>query len=313
MVRYVFMRLAGLVPVLLGISLVTFILVRLVPCDPAEVYLRLSQIPPTPEMVASVRADLGLDRPLYAQYLDWLWKAAHLDFGVSFATKQPVLAEITRCFPATLQLTLASMALVLLVSLPAGILAALYKDSIFDQFSRLLAFLGASVPNFWLGFLLIYLFSLKLDLLPVLGRGTPAHLALPAATLALSYAATYTRLLRTSMLDCMSADFVLYARARGLRERLVLGRHVLKNALLPVTTAFGMSIGHMLAGSVIVENVFAWPGVGRLCVYSIFNRDYPVIQCYALIMAVIFVTCNLVVDMAYRFLDPRIRLGGGRQ
>ncbi|MFZ5646701.1 MAG: nickel/cobalt ABC transporter permease [Bacillota bacterium] len=312
MKRYILMRLAGLVPVLLGISIVTFILVHLVPCDPAEVYLRLSQIPPTPEMVAAVRADLGLDSPLHVQYLDWLWKAVRLDFGVSFVTREPVLAEITRCFPATIQLTLASMMLVLLVSLPTGILAALYKDSFFDQFSRALAFLGASVPNFWLGFLLMYLFSLKLDLLPVLGRGTPAHLALPAVTLALSYAATYTRLLRTSMLDSLGANFVLYARARGLRERLVLGRHILKNALLPVVTAFGMSAGHMLAGAVIVENVFAWPGVGRLCVSSIFNRDYPVIQCYALVMAVIFVTCNLLVDIAYRFLDPRIKLGGNR-
>ncbi len=309
---YIIMRLAGLVPVLLGISAIAFFLVRLVPCDPAEVYLRLSQVPPTPEMVAAVRADLGLDRPLHIQYLDWLHKALQLDFGLSFATREPVLAEIMRCFPATLQLTLASMALVLLISLPAGILAALYKDGVFDQLSRVLAFLGASVPNFWLGFMLMYLFSLKLDLLPVLGRGTAAHLALPAVTLAMSYAATYTRLLRTSMLDSLGSNFVLYTRARGLRERLVLGRHVLKNALLPVVTAFGMSAGHMLAGTVIVENIFAWPGMGMLCVSSIFNRDYPVIQCYALIMALIFVACNLAVDIAYRFLDPRIRLGGGR-
>ncbi|MCL6635185.1 MAG: ABC transporter permease subunit [Peptococcaceae bacterium] len=304
MSRYLLHRLLGLVPVLLGISLITFFLLRLVPCDPAEVYLRLSQIPPTDEMVAAVRAELGLDRPLYVQYIDWLGRVLRLDFGTSFVTRKPVLDEILRCIPATLQLAFTAMAVVLLISLPAGILAALYKESLFDQGSRVLAFIGASMPAYWLGFLLIYLFALKLDLLPVLGRGGPGHLVLPSLTLALAQASTYTRLLRASMLENMNQHFVLYARARGLRERLVAGRHVLKSALLPVVTAFGMGLGHLLAGSVIVENVFAWPGVGRLCVYSIFNRDYPVIQGYVLVMTVVFVICNLLVDVAYTFLDP---------
>lgn len=312
MLVFIINRLLGLFPVLLGMSLLSFVLIHLVPCDPAEVYLRLSQIPPTDEAVALVRAELGLDRPLPVQYLDWLGKVAHLDFGISYVTKQPVWNEMIHRFPATIQLTLAAMALVLLISLPTGILAAIYKDSFFDQFSRVLAFVGASMPNFCLGFMLMYFLALKLDLLPVMGRGTAAHLLMPALTLAMGHAATYTRLLRTSMLENLGQVHVLYARARGLRERLVVGRHVLKNALLPVVTAFGMSLGHLLAGAVIVENVFAWPGVGRFCVYSIFNRDYPVIQCYVLVMAIIFVLCNLLVDLLYGLLDPRIRVGDKR-
>lgn len=309
MKRFIINRLLMLIPVLLGMSLITFILLHLVPCDPAEVYLRLSQVPPTEEAVALVRAELGLDKPLPRQYIDWFGNVLQLDFGKSYVTRGPVWDEITRCFPATIQLTITSLLLVVLISLPTGILAALYKDSIFDQFSRVLAFTGASVPSFWLGFMLMYFFALKLDLLPALGRGGISNLVLPSITLALGHAATYTRLLRTSMLENFGRQHVLYARARGLGERLVVTRHVLKNAMLPVVTAFGMSLGHMLAGAVIVENVFAWPGLGRLCVSSIFNRDYPVIQCYVLIMAVIFVVCNLLVDIAISMLDPRIRMG----
>ncbi|ACV61303.1 nickel ABC transporter, permease subunit NikB [Desulfofarcimen acetoxidans DSM 771] len=309
MKKYIFRRLLNIIPVLLGISVITFGLIHMVPCDPAEVYLRLSQIPPTDEAVALVRSELGLDRPLYIQYFDWLWKVFHLDFGKSFVTRQPVLPSVLYYIPATIQLTACSLLLMFLISIPLGIWAALYKDSLLDQFSRILAFIGASMPSFWLGFLLLYVFSLKLDLLPVTGRGTFLHLILPSLTLALGYAATYTRLLRTSMLENLNKDFVLYARVRGIKEKLIIGKHVFKNALLPMITAFGMSLGHLLAGSVIVENIFAWPGVGRYCVFSIFSRDYPVIQCYVCLMAVIFVVCNLLVDIAYVYLDPRIKIG----
>jgi len=306
---YIVKRVLNLIPVLLGVSVITFVLIHMVPCDPAEVYLRLSQVPPTDEAVASIRKELGLDRPLYVQYFDWLWKVLHLDFGKSFVTKKPVLAEILSYLPATIELTVCSMVIMILISVPTGILAALYKDSLFDQFSRVLAFVGASMPSFWLGLLLMYFFALKFDLLPVMGKGTYLHLILPSLTLALGHAATYTRLLRASMLENLSREFVLYARARGLKERLIIGKHVLKNAMLPVVTAFGMSLGHMLAGAVIVENIFAWPGVGRFAVFSIFSRDYPVIQCYVCLMAVIFVLCNLLVDISYSFLDPRIKIG----
>jgi peptide/nickel transport system permease protein/nickel transport system permease protein len=310
MKSFIINRLVMLVPVLAGISLITFTLLQLVPGDPAEVYLRLSRMPPTDEAIAMIRAEMGLDRPLYVQYLDWLWNVLHLDFGKSFVTGKPVWEEIARCFPATIQLTVASMLLVLLISLPTGILAALYKDSFFDHACRILAFVGASVPGFWLGFMLMYCFSLRLDLLPALGKGTPAHLVLPSITLSLSYAAAFNRFLRTGMLENLNKHHVLYARARGLKEGLVVFRHVFRNALPPLLTALGMSLGYMLAGAVIVENVFAWPGLGRLCVSAIFGRDYPAIQCYVLIMATVFVVCNLLTDIAVSILDPRVRMGG---
>ena len=310
--RFVARRIISLVPVLLGISLLTFVLIHLVPVDPAEVYLRLSQIPPTDEAVAVIRAEMGLNKPLHQQYFDWLWKVVHLDFGKSFVTKKPVMAELLYYFPATLNLAAASLLIVLLISIPVGVFSALYKDTAFDQICRILAFIGASMPSFWLGFVLIYILSLELNLLPAFGRGTLAHLVLPATTLALGAAAVYTRLLRTSMLENLNQNFVLYARARGLKEKLIVVRHVLKNALIPVVIAFGMTLGHMLAGSVIVENVFAWPGVGRYIVSSIFNRDYPVIQAYALFMAVVFVLLNLFADIICATLDPRIRLGGDK-
>ncbi len=308
MVSYIVKRLLSLIPVLVGISLITFLILRLTPGDPAEAYLRLSQIPPTEAAVAAVRTELGLDRPLSVQYGDWLVKALTLDFGRSYATHRPVWDEMMLLVPATAQLAGVSLLITLIISIPMGIFSALYKDGWFDNFCRLLAFTSASTPNFWLGFLLMYFFSLKLDLLPTLGRGSWEHFILPAVTLSFAYIATYIRLLRTSMLENLDQQFVLYARARGLKESWVIGRHVLKNAMLPVVTALGMSIGHLLSGSVIVESVFAWPGIGRFCVSAILNRDYPVVQCFVLMMSFIFVIANLLVDIAYAWLDPRIRL-----
>lgn len=310
MVGYVVKRLLSLIPVLVGISFVTFLILRLTPGDPAEAYLRLSQIPPTESAVTAVRAELGLDRPLPVQYWDWLVKALSLDFGKSYATHRPVWDEMLLLLPPTVELAGASLVITLVLSIPMGIFSALYKDGWFDNFCRLLAFTSAAAPNFWLGFMLMYFLALKLDLLPTLGRGSWEHFILPALTLSFSYIATYIRLLRTSMLENLDQPFVLYARARGLAESRIIGRHVLKNALLPVVTALGMSIGHLLSGSVIVESVFSWPGIGRFCVSAILNRDYPVVQCFVLLMAVVFVVANLLVDIAYAWLDPRIRLKG---
>lgn len=310
MLDYIVKRLLSLIPVLVGISIITFLMLRLTPGDPAEAYLRLSQIPPTEAAVAAVRAELGLDRPLTVQYWDWLVKALSLDFGKSYATHRPVWDEMMFLLPATAQLAAVSLVFTLAVSIPMGVLSAVYKDGWFDNFCRLVAFISAAMPNFWLGFMLMYFFALQLDLVPTLGRGSWEHFILPAVTLSFSYIATYIRLLRTSMLENLDQQFVVYARARGLRESTVIGRHVLKNAMLPIVTALGMSIGHLLSGSVIVESVFAWPGIGRFCVSAILNRDYPVVQCFVLIMSTVFVLSNLLVDIAYAWLDPRIRLKG---
>jgi nickel transport system permease protein len=310
MLWFIVKRFASLIPVLFGISLITFILIHLIPGDPAVAYLRLSQIPPTDEAVAAIRAELGLDNPLYVQYVDWLRKVFQLDFGTSYVSKEPVWDEMLLHFSATLELTVAALILTVVISLPIGIFSAFYKEGIFDELSRMLAFVGASMPTFWLGFLFMYFLSVKLDLFPVLGRGTLSHLVLPSLTLAFAYISSFTRLQRASMLENLNQPFILYARARGLRERLVVGKHVLKVSILPVVTVLGMSIGNMLSGAVIVETVFAWPGMGQLFVSSILNRDYPMIQGMLLLIGMIFVISNLLVDIAYAFLDPRIRWRG---
>lgn len=311
MLRFVIRRLLLLAPLLFAVSVVVFLILRLGPNDPAMSYLRLSQIPPTDEALAAAREFLGLNKPLLAQYVDWISKAVRLDFGLSYVTRKPVLDEILYYLPATLHLAGISLLLTLALSIPLGMWAALNKDRWPDHLTRGLAFFGVSMPNFWLAFLLVTVFSIWLGWLPPLGRGTPAHMVMPAFSLALMSTAINIRLIRASMLENLGSRSVLYARARGLKERTVIGVHVFKNSLIPVVTAVGMHAGEMLGGAVVVENIFAWPGVGRFAVSAIYNRDYPVMQCFILFMVVIFVVCNLLVDICYAWLDPRIRLAGG--
>ncbi|ETT80953.1 nickel ABC transporter permease [Viridibacillus sp. FSL R5-0477] len=309
---FIVKRLSSLIPILLGISIITFILLHLIPGDPAVAYLRLSNIPPTDVAVTDLRLELGLDNPLYIQYFDWLVKVIQLDLGISYLSKNAVSDEILLHLVPTIQLTVTALFFIVVISLPIGVLSAIYKGKWIDQFSRIIAFVSVSMPTFWFGFLLIYFLSVKLDFFPVLGRGTLAHLVLPSLTLAFGYIGTYIRLLRASMLENLNEPFVVYARARGLRQRQIISRHVLKKSILPVVTALGMSFGNMLGGAVIVETIFAWPGMGQLFVSSILNQDYPMIQGCVLFMSVIFVFCNLLVDVTYSFLDPRIRLEEGK-
>ena len=305
-------RLFSLIPILLGVSILTFLLMELAPGDPAVTYLRLARIPPSEKALASVREEMGLDRPLHVRYLLWLNRAVRLDFGKSYATGEPVRNEIVHYLPATLQLISVAFLLILVFSLPLGMLSALFKDRWADQFCRLLAFIGASTPNYWLGFLLMFFFAVKLGWLPPLGKGGAQYIIMPALTLSAAHIASYTRLIRAGMLENLNQRFVTYALARGLPPRFVIGRHVLKNSLLPTITALGMTPGNLIVGSVLVETVFAWPGLSRFFTMAIFNRDYPVIQSYVLLMAGIFVLCNLVVDLVYAWLDPRIRVGRRR-
>lgn len=308
MARFILRRLLLLVPMLLAASLVIFLLLRLGPSDPAMDYLRLSRLPPTPQALEDARVFLGLDRPIVVQYLDWLGRALQLDFGISYATQRPVLPDLLHFLPATLQLAGLALLLTLTVSVPLGMWAARHRDGIPDQIVRLVAFLGVSMPNFWLGFLLVLLFSVHLGWLPAMGRGTWAHMILPAVAIALMSLAINARLLRASMLEVAGQRHVVYARLRGLSERRVERSHVLRNALLPIITATGMHVGELIGGTLIIESIFGWPGVGRYAVSAIFNRDYPVIQCFTLLMVGIFVLCNLLVDIAYAYADPRIRL-----
>jgi nickel transport system permease protein len=313
MLRYVLRRFLLLIPMIFSASVIIFLMLRLGTGDPALDYLRLSNLPPTPEMMASTRELLGLDQPLVVQYRAWLWKALHLDFGLSFATQRPVLDDMLNFLPATLQLAGAALILILFTSLPLGIWAARYRDRLPDFSVRLIAFLGVSMPNFWLAFLLVMFFSVWLQWLPAMGYGGWQHIILPTVSIAFMSLAINARLLRASMLEVAGQRHVTWARLRGLNEKQTERHHILRNALLPAITAMGMHIGELIGGTMIIENIFAWPGVGRYAVSAIFNRDYPVIQCFTLMMVVVFVTCNLIVDLLNAALDPRIRCHEGAQ
>lgn len=308
MMRFIFRRVLLLIPMLLGTSLFIFLILRLGPSDPALDYLRLSKIPPTPQAVESAREFLGLDKPIMTQYFHWLSDALHLDFGISYATQKPVLPDLLYFLPATLQLAGLALALTIILSVPMGMLAARYREKWPDQLVRVIAFIGVSMPNFWLGFLLILLFSIHLGWLPPMGQGEAKHLIMPVIAISLMSLAINARLLRASMLEVAGQRHVRYARLRGLSEMTVERSHILRNAWLPVITAIGMHIGELLGGALIIESIFSWPGVGRYAVSAIMNRDYPVIQCFTLLMVVIFVLCNLIVDIIYAIADPRIRL-----
>ena len=313
MKKYIIKRVLLAIPMLLAISFVAFLLINSMPSDPAEVALRVNEIIPTEEAIESMRNELGLNKPFLVRYINWLGDCLRLDFGVSYInTNRTVLEEISRCLPQTLKLSLISLIIVILVSVPVGIISAVFKDSLFDKLVRTAIFIGTAMPNYWLGLLLIYTLSLKLKILPSNGATTLKHYILPDITLSMTYISTYVRLIRNSMLDNMKENYIFYAKARGLKERVIICKHVLKNSLQSCMTALGMSVVQLIAGTVVVENIFAIPGIGRLCISSIFNRDYPMIQAYILMMGVLFVFCNLLIDIVQCFIDPRMKRGMAR-
>lgn len=310
MVTFIAKRILAIVPIVLFAIFIMFLLIRLSPVDPAEAYLAAAHIHPTEEILAEKRQEFGLDQPVIVQYFQTVWKISQLDFGKSYLTNEPVLEEVAARMPATIQLAVSSILLAILVSIPLGFLSAIYKNSAIDTFSRMLSFFGASIPQFWLGYLMIFFFSVKLDLFPVEGRGSWEHLVLPSVTLSLALIAIYTRLLRASVLEQLQESYVLYARTRGIKERVIMVKHVLKIAITPVLTGLGMNMGKLLTGTIIVEQVFSWPGFGRYFVEAIFNRDIPVIQCYVILAACLFIVCNLIVDLVQLYMDPRISWKG---
>ncbi|WP_239616515.1 nickel ABC transporter permease [Cohnella mopanensis] len=303
---YVLNRLAMMVPVIVGASFVCFLLLRASPVDPAKAYLSVSNIVPTEQAIAAVRAELGLDRSFWSQYGHWLWQLIHFDFGISFFSKLPVAKELAARLPITATLAVSSLFIAFVISIPLGIASALRKNRIIDHISRILAFLGASIPQFWLAYLLLYFLSVKLDWFPLQGADTWIHYVLPSFTLAFALIATYSRLLRAGLLESMEEPFVLYARARGLSTYKIIIHHVLRHAIKPVITAAGMNLGKLFAGAVIVEQIFSMPGMGGFFLESVYHRDYPVIQSYVLIMAIAFVVGNLAADVIQAYLDPRL-------
>jgi nickel transport system permease protein len=296
----------SIIPVFLLAALFTTGMVHLSSVDPAEAYLTAAHIQQTDEILAQKRHEFGLDQPFLVQYANSILKICQLDFGISYVSNKPVWDEVIYRIPATIQLALASILIAVLISVPLGFLAGVKKGSAIDHFSRLLSFFGASIPTFWLGYILVFFFSVKLNLFPVEGIGTWQHLVLPSITLALPLIAMYTRLLRSSVLENLQEPYVLFARTRGLKEKTIMAKHVLRIAISPMITGLGMNLGKLLTGTIIVESVFSWPGFGRYFIEAIFNRDIPVIQCYVLIAAILFILSNLLVDIIQMYIDPRI-------
>jgi peptide/nickel transport system permease protein len=307
MITYVVKRIGLMIFVLLVVSVAVFSMMYLVPGDPAEIiakerYGEEAKV----ETIEYVRRELGLNQPVYLQYLQWLVNVLHGDLGHSYRTDQPVLNEICTRLSATIQLAIASIFISLIIAIPLGVLSAVKQYSVVDNVSMFSALVGVSVPNFWLGLLLILFFSVNLGWLPVYGREGVEHIILPAVTLGTGMAAITTRLMRSNMLEELGKDYIRTAKAKGL-SRVAIVRHTLKNALIPVVTIIGLQFGSLIEGAVVVEVVFAWPGIGRLLVDSIFARDFPVIQGCILLIAAMFVLANLLVDISYAYLDPRIR------
>ena len=300
--RYLLKRLWHTVYVVIGISMISFFFIHL-SGDPVMLML------PADASVAQMeqlRQQLGLNDPLPVQYWRFATRAIRGDFGESLYYHIPALRLILERLPASLELAVAAMVVALAISVPIGIISAVRRGSALDMASMFAALFGLSMPHFWLGIMFILLFSVKLGWLPTSGRGTLAQLIMPALALGLSLMAMFARLTRSVMLEVLSLDYVRTARAKGLKERIVIGKHALKNALIPLVTVAGMQFGFLIGGTVIIETVFAWPGAGRLVVQAIFNRDYPLVQACVFILALIFVTINFLVDMLYVYLDPQI-------
>lgn len=304
MSTYIIRRLFQGILTFLGVSLLVFVMGRMTG-DPTRLLVPETA---TEEQRQAVRESLGLDKPILVQYGMFLFNLAQGDLGRSYLQRTEVTELVLSRMPATLQLALVSIVLSIIISIPIGVFVALKRNTVWDLLGSGLALLGQATPNFWLGMLLIIIFGVELKILPISGRGTPQHIILPAVTLALASVGYFVRLMRSSMLDVLGQDYMRTAKSKGATNTTILFQHGLKNALIPVITMMGMQFGNILTGAFIVETVFAWPGIGRLGVNSLFERDFPVIQGVIVLSSAVFVLSNLLVDILYSVLDPRIRM-----
>jgi glutathione transport system permease protein len=298
-------RLTHLIPVLVGVSVIVFLMIHLIPGDPAVL---IAGIDATEQDVAVVRQSLGLDQPLVVQYGEFLGRVAVGDFGKSFRTGRPVIEEIGFRYWNTMILGLSAVLFGTLLGIATGILTAVNRNGWFDSIVLAVSLLGISIPSFFLGLSLMLLFSVYLGWLPLTGMESWKHLILPTLTLGIPNAAIISRITRSSLVEVLNQDYIRTARAKGVKESIVVGRHAVRNALIPVITVVGLQMGYLLGGAVVTETVFAWPGIGRLIVQSIAGRDFPVVQASVLLLALTFVLINLLTDVLYRVLDPRIKL-----
>lgn len=302
MLSYVAKRLLLVAPTLIGVMLIVFFLTYTIG-NPAVLLVPTEA---TPEDIRRVEVALGLDQPLVVQFLRYLGRIVRLDFGASFYSDRPALDLVLQRLPATLQLGLAALAIAVIIGVPAGLLGALWRGRSADMVLSASVLFGMSIPNFWLGLVLIIVFGVQLRMLPISGTGTVRHLVLPSVTLATGMLATIARLIRNDLLEVLSADYIRTARAKGVSKAMVFVRHALKNALTPAVTLLGLQLGALLGGAIVTESVFAWPGVGRLILQSIERRDYPVVQAATFVLALSFILANLLIDLVCARLDPRI-------
>lgn len=308
MVRYILKRLLQLVVVLLGVTFLTFMITQATPSDAAEMkYVSMGMMPST-ELLEKTREEMGLNDPVLIQYGRWLGNVLHGDLGESSKFGESVWTQMTRKLPMTLKLAGVSLIVVIVFSFPLGILSAVKKNKVADYMIRFLSFFGVSMPNFWLALLLMYIFAVRLGWFKVVSTDSVQGMILPVATLTIPMISSYARQIRAALLEELNANYVIGARARGIPERRIIWGHVLPNAILPIVTLLGLSVGHLLGGAAIIETIFSWQGIGNMVVEAIRVRDYPLIQGYVIWMAIIYVTVNLMVDIAYRLLDPQIRL-----
>lgn len=309
MIKFIIKRVLYLIPLLFAISVFIFALLRLNGTDAVLSYLIASGITPSEDAINSAKIALGLNKPILTQYFIWIKQAIMLDFGSSFLTGRDIASDMLYYLPETLKLSAFALFLTLIISIPLGMLSAIYKDSTFDYITRIISYLGVCTPNFWLGLMLIVIFSVKLNLLPPFGIGTFYHMIMPALAISFMSIAINIRLIRANMLENKNKRYVLYAKIRGLKKYQIYIGYIFKTSLLPIITTLGMHIGELIGGSLIIENIFAYPGVGRYAVNAISNNDYPVIQCFILMMSFIFIVLNLIIDVFYAFIDPRIKKG----
>ncbi|MFC0558893.1 nickel ABC transporter permease [Halalkalibacter alkalisediminis] len=302
-------RMVQLVIMVLILSFVTFLLMKLTPGDPIRTILKVDDVIATTAEEERLMKEYGFDQPVLVQYSRWIWSVAQFDLGESIIAKRPVLDMILSRLPATIALSIGGLIVLFLISVPLGTLGAVYEDRWPDYLSRWIAMVGASIPSFWLGLLLIYFFSLQLNLLPVMGKGTLAHFVLPSITLGVAMAPMYIRLLRERLISTLQSSYIEAAKARGLLKSRILLFHALRGSLIPLVTMFGLSIGSLLGGITVIEILFSWPGMGELIVNAVMQRDYPVIQGYILIVGFLVVITNLIVDLLYLVINPQIKQG----
>ncbi|WCT57763.1 ABC transporter permease [Paenibacillus kyungheensis] len=307
--RMLIQKITGLLLFLFILSFISFCLLKLVPGDPVRSMLRVDDVAVTNEQIQQMRAQLGLDQSVFVQYGYWLQNLFSLDLGHSYMTARPVFSEFIEKIPYTLMLTGTSLLVMMIISLPLGILSALYRGRWTDHISRIFALIGSSIPSFWLGLLLIDLFAVKLRILPSMGEGSWQHLILPSITLGIAMSAVYVRLVRASILESSHQEFIRSARARGIGKKRIFTFHLMRHSLIPLLTVFSESIGSLLGGTVMIEVLFAYPGLGKWIVDAITARDYPIIQGYMLFMSIFIVLLNMAVEWSYRYINPAIAIG----